>query len=75
MMVNMGDREYLTPFEIALLVNGIRAAIAEDYFVRIQIHAKPAVCRQFSLVTRLAGRASYDVNDQPLDNMVQLVRT
>lgn len=69
MFVNIGSREFLTPFEIALLVNGIIAAIAEDRYVGITIMGQRQALRQFALVTRLGLRCD------PQENMVTLVES
>lgn len=69
MVVNIGSREYLTPFEIVLLVNGVRAAIVEDRYISITIHAKRGVCNQIKLITRWVGR------EDPHEDIVTLVES
>lgn len=47
-------KEQLSPFELALLVNGVRNL---DRYEQVTIEAHRSICSQIKLVTRWAGNA------------------
>lgn len=55
MELNLTNHRWLTPFELAFLVNGLRDLWMTDRYVEVTVTAHREVCRQIRMLTRWVG--------------------